>query len=122
MKESKRILRVGAQVQRELAGLIRDQVKDPRVGFVTISDVELARDFSLAKVYVTVLGTQAGREETLRGLNQAAGFLRRRLGTRIRLRTLPELRFLYDESVERGARVSALIDRVVGEEGQDDSE
>lgn len=112
-KEFSRTKRVAAQVQRELAQLIQFEVKDPRVGLVTVSAVELSRDLSYAKVYVTVFSTDNNVEEALEGLNKAAGFLRRELGKRLSIRVTPELKFLYDASVENGANLSALIDKAI---------
>ncbi|RFA38133.1 30S ribosome-binding factor RbfA [Alkalilimnicola ehrlichii] len=111
---------MGDQIQRELAELIRDEVRDPRVGMVTVSGVDVTRDLAHAKVYVTPLG--GNREEGVElaeALNHASSFLRKLLGQRLRLRTVPALKFVYDESFERGARLSALIDQAVGERSSD---
>lgn len=108
-----RALRVAEQVQRELADLIRFEVKDPRVGMVTITEVEVSPDYSHAKVYFTLLGTGAQVEAAGHGLASAAPFLRHALGRLIRLRVTPELHFVYDESIERGDRLSQLIDAAV---------
>ena len=109
-KEFSRSKRVAAQIQRELAQLIQLEIKDPRVGMVTISAVDLSSDLSYAKVYITVLGSDHTPEEAVEALNHAAGFLRHELGRRVVLRIVPHLTFIYDESVERGASLSALID------------
>ena len=110
-KEYSRSLRIGEQVQRELALLIRQEVKDPRLGMVTVSDVRMSPDLSHAKVYVTVLGgEQSDSGETLKALNRAASFLRHELGRRLVLRVMPQLHFVYDESQEKGARLVSLID------------
>ncbi|WP_297527883.1 30S ribosome-binding factor RbfA [Thiohalobacter sp.] len=111
-----RTRRVGEQLRRELSELIRDELKDPRLGMVTVSDVEVSRDLAHARVYVTVLGDQVARKESLAALRSAAGFLRRALGQRMKLRTVPELRFLYDESIEEGSRLDALIDAALAED------
>ena len=108
-REYSRSQRVGDQLQRELALLIQQELKDPRVGMVTVTGVDVTRELERAVVYVTVLGDAAARETSLAGLRQAAGFLRRELGRRLRLRTVPELEFRYDSSGERGARVEALL-------------
>jgi ribosome-binding factor A len=96
-------------MQRELAELVQRELKDPRLGMVTISAVEVSRDLSTAKVYVSVLGSSQSREESLAGLSSASGFLRRELGRRIKIRHIPELRFFYDSSIEKGAEMDALI-------------
>ena len=109
-----RLARIADQIQRELAEVIRLELRDPRVRFVTLTGVELARDQSHAKVYFTVLGSQAEIKECLEGLTRAAGFLRSSLAHRLTTRKVPELAFSYDESVERGVRLSHLIDEAVG--------
>ena len=109
-REFSRSTRVAAQIQRELAQLIQLEIKDPRVGMVTLSGVELSSDLGYAKVYFTVLGNEHTPEEVVAALNHAAGYLRHELGRRLVLRTLPQLTFVYDETVERGASLSALID------------
>ena len=115
-KEYPRARRVGEQIQRELAELVRSELKDPRVGMVTIMDVEVSADLAHAKVYVSSLAPQQDLEEAVAALNHAAGFLRGRLGRRLHIRTVPELRFLRDDSVERGVRLTHLIDEVVAKE------
>ena len=105
-----RARRVGEQLQRELAELIQRELSDPRVQWVTVSAVKVARDFAHATVYVTVLNEKERAKPALEALVHASGFLRRELGRRMRMRIIPQLHFLYDESVERGARLSKLID------------
>ena len=113
-RDFSRSLRIAEQIQRELADLIRLEVKDPRVGMVTLTDVEVTADYAHAKVFFTTLGAANQVAEATTGLNRAAGFLRRELSHRIKLRSIPQLHFVYDESVERGIRLSQLIDRAVG--------
>lgn len=115
-KEYSRSRRVGEQIQRELAELVQRELKDPRLGMVTISGVEVSRDMSVAKVFFTVLNPGHDVRETEQGLLHAAGFLRRELAHRMRLRVVPELRFQYDSSIEEGSRLSALIDKAVSED------
>jgi ribosome-binding factor A len=112
-KEFSRGQRVAEQIRRELAELIRLELKDPRVGFITLTDVEITPDYAHAKVYFTSMTGQEGLEEIQKGLRRASSFLRRELGRRIRIHTLPELHFHYDPSVETGNRISALIDKAV---------
>jgi ribosome-binding factor A len=113
-REFSRSLRVAEQLQRELAVLIRDEVKDPRLGMVSISGVEVSRDMAHAKIFVSVLGEGQVAKESLEVLTRAASFLRRELGRRMLLRSVPQLRFIHDRSLEEGARMSALIDEAVG--------
>jgi ribosome-binding factor A len=108
-REFPRTRRVGEQIQRELAGLLHEELKDPRLGMISVSGVEVSRDLAHARVYVSVLGGEETVSETIKVLNKAAGFLRHQLGQRMRLRSIPHLRFLYDESLAEGARMDALI-------------
>ena len=112
-KEFNRTDRVADQIQRELATLIQFEVKDPRVGMVTITAVEVSREFEYARVYFTVLGDSAVRDATIKGLTHAAGFLRRELAHRLKLRTTPELQFVYDQSIENAAKMSELISTAI---------
>lgn len=105
--------RVGSQMQRELAQLVRDELDDARLGMVTIQAVKVVRDFSHATVYFTQLGSGMTEREAERALNEAAPFLRHELRHRLNIRTIPLLHFVYDHSVEDGARLSALIDEAV---------
>ncbi len=102
--------RVAEQVRRDLADLIQSELKDPRVGMISLSAVELTPDYAHAKVFFTTLDAEH-LDEVQRGLKRASGFLRRELGRRIHIHTLPELHFIYDNSLERGASMSLLIDK-----------
>jgi ribosome-binding factor A len=110
-KPSGRPQKLGDQIQRELSDLLQRELRDPRVGMVTITSVDVSPDLSHAKVFFTVFEKQA-LEKTLEGLKRSSGFLRSQLARRVKLYTTPELRFVYDESVERGDRLSRLIDSV----------
>jgi len=111
--ESQRSRKVGEQIQRELALIINQEIKDPRVSWVTVAAVHVSRDFAHAKVYVTSLVENKNREQLVQILNNASGFMRRQLGKILKIRTVPELHFVYDESVEYGNRLSKLIDDAV---------
>jgi len=108
-KKSGRPQKLGDLIQRELSELVQRELRDPRVGMITITDVDVSPDFSHAKVFFTLLNTKH-LEDAKQGLRRATGFLRSQLARRIKLYTTPELRFEYDESVERGDRLSRLID------------
>ena len=108
-----RTRRVGEQLQRELATLIRDEINDPRLGMVSVSAVEVSRDLSHAKVYFSTLGGHDDAAVSLRVLEGAAGFLRRLLGQHLNMRHVPQLHFKQDNTLEQGARLSALIDSAV---------
>ena len=99
-------------IQRELSELLRQDVRDPRVGMVTLTSVDVSPDLSHAKVFFTLL-EKSKKDDTIRGLQRAAGFLRSQLAHRMKMYTTPELRFVYDESVERGDHLSRLIDSVI---------
>lgn len=117
-KEYSRTQRVGDQMQRELALLIQREIKDPRLGIVTITAVNVARDLSHAKVYITAMGKDGAEDIalTLDILNNAGGFLRGQLAKAMKIRTIPQLHFVYDESIVRGSTMSALIDKAIAED------
>ncbi len=102
--------RVAEQVRRDLADLIRSELKDPRVGMISLTAVELTPDYAHAKVFFATLNAEH-LEEVQVGLKRASGFLRRELGKRLHIHTLPELHFVYDNSIEHGANMSLLIDQ-----------
>ncbi|MEN8108412.1 MAG: 30S ribosome-binding factor RbfA [Pseudomonadota bacterium] len=112
-REFSRTRRVGEQIQRELASLVREEIKDPRLGMVSISGVSVSRDLAHAKVYISVLGDQSAVTESLGVLKRAAGFLRHRLGQLMHIRIVPHLKFEFDSSLEEGARMDALINKAV---------
>ena len=106
--------RIADQIQRELAEVIRTELRDPRVStMVTLTGVEMSRDGSHAKVFFTVLGAESAARDAVEGLQSAAGFLRSEIARRLSTRSVPELHFHFDESVERGVRLSRLIDEAV---------
>lgn len=115
-KRSGRPEKLGDLIQRELSQLLQREVRDPRVGMITITGVDVSPDISHAKVLFTTLSKEHVAEASV-GLKRAAGFLRSQLAKRIKLYTTPELRFEYDESVERGDRLSRLIDAAVKPNG-----
>jgi ribosome-binding factor A len=110
-----RSLRVAEQIQRELAEILRTELKDPRVAMITLTGVEVTADYAHAKVFYTLMGNAEQRAETGVGLKQAGGFLRSQLARRIKLHSIPQLHFVYDASVERGFELSRLIDEAVAD-------
>jgi ribosome-binding factor A len=108
--------RVGEQMKKELSEIIGRKLKDPRVGFVTVTDVAVTGDLQQATVYISVLGDSKQREDTLKGLEKAKGFMRSEIGQRIRLRKTPELFFEFDESVDYGNRIETLISQIHAED------
>ena len=126
---SSRVQRVADQIQREIASLIQMEVNDPRVGMVSVTGVEVSRDLAYAKVYVTVMNSLSDDgevndstlsdpgeldklevEDNLKALNRASGYLRSLLAKRLKIRSVPKLQFYYDGSIERGQKLSKLID------------
>jgi len=101
--------RVGEQMKKELGDIISLKLKDPRIGFVTVTDVEVTGDLQQATVYISVLGDETQRENTLKGLAKAKGFIRSEIGSRIRLRKTPDLVFEFDESIDYGNRIETLL-------------
>lgn len=113
-KPTNRSQRIADQIQRDLAELIPREVRDARVGLVTVSGVEVTPDYAHAKVYFTVIGSEP--EVAERGLNSAAGLLHNRLFKRLQIHTVPRLHFVHDTSVEKGFEIDRLIERAVTEQ------
>ncbi len=106
---SHRANRVGEQMKKELSDIIGRKIKDPRIGFVTVTDVQVTGDLQQATVYISVLGDEEQKENTLKGLAKAKGFIRTEIGQRIRLRKTPEIIFEFDESIDYGNKIETLI-------------
>ncbi|MFJ7729034.1 30S ribosome-binding factor RbfA [Neobacillus sp. NPDC097160] len=106
---SHRANRVGEQMKKELSDIIGRKIKDPRIGFVTVTDVQVTGDLQQAKVFISVLGDDEQKENTLKGLAKAKGFIRTEIGHRIRLRKTPEIIFEWDESIDYGNRIETLL-------------
>jgi ribosome-binding factor A len=116
-------LRVADQIQRDLSELIAFELKDPRVGMVTLTEVQLTPDYAHAKVYFTLLKDSAEDvRQTLEGLSKAAGYLRNQLGKRLHIHTLPQLHFVHDTSTMRGMHMSALIEQANATRAKDDEQ
>ncbi|NLM40818.1 MAG: 30S ribosome-binding factor RbfA [Firmicutes bacterium] len=106
---SERLARLAQEIKREVSSILATEVKDPRLGMISITDVEVSRDLALAKIYFSLLGDEEERMRTLEGLNRAKGFIRSELAKRIRVRHVPEIAFVFDPSLEQGARMDALL-------------
>lgn len=102
--------KVAHQLKAEISDIVSRELHDPRVGFVTITSVRVSQDLSHARVYVSVFGSAQQQKDSVNALNHAAGFIRREVGARMRLRKSPELAFTFDDSVEQGARMNQLIE------------
>jgi len=111
--------RIAEQIKRELATLIRNHVKDPRVGMVAILDVNVTKDLAQAKVYFDTLDAESHKDCEI-GLNRAAGFLRRELGRTIQLRATPSLKFIYDDTELKANQLSHIIDKAVASDRKEE--
>jgi ribosome-binding factor A len=109
---SRRVQRVALQIQQEVSMMLTRNVKDRRIGFVTVTGVELSPDLRHAKIFVSAMGSEKEREETLEALNHAAGWIRRELGQRIRMKFLPEIVFRTDTSLDYGEKIERLLDGI----------
>ena len=117
-REFNRRQRVAEQIRRELAGIIREEINDPRLGMITLADIEISRDLAHAKVFFTVLGENPDTSLSMSILNKASGFLRHELGRRMVIRSIPQLHFHFDDTVERGSRLNALINVAVSDDAR----
>jgi ribosome-binding factor A len=110
--QGSRPARLGEQIREDLSMILKDEVHDPGIGFVTLTHVKVSADLQVARVYYTALGDLTARGRTARALERAAPFLRRQLAGRLRLRRAPDLHFHYDESIARGERVEQLLQEI----------
>lgn len=115
---TRRTQRVGEAMREAIGEIVQRRLKDPRIGFVTITAVRVTPDLSKAHVYYTVLGDEEAQEATREGLESAKPFLRTEAGRRVRLKTLPELEFHFDEAVEHGQRIDALLNEIHADEDE----
>lgn len=122
-KDFSRSDRVAEQIRRELADLLQFEVKDPRVSMVTITEVEVSGDLAHAKIFYTapVQDNPEAMRELQKGLEKSAGFLRSQLGKRMSVRTVPQLHFAYDSSIDRGMKISQLIDEALSPQNKPDN-
>lgn len=117
-RTSNRLGRINDQLKQELALLIQNELRDPRLGMISVLEVRVSRDLSHADVFITVLGAEAA--DAVAALNNAGGFLRSLLAKNLNLRVTPRLKFIFDESVERGRKLSSLIDEAVAQDAKHD--
>lgn len=111
-REFSRNARVASQLQKELALVLQRGVKDPRLGFITINEIEVTRDLAVAKVYVSVMNADAEtKKQNIKILNDAANFLRGELGHKMKMRSIPQLRFYYDNAFDTGLRITELLEQ-----------
>ncbi|EOD00624.1 30S ribosome-binding factor RbfA [Caldisalinibacter kiritimatiensis] len=113
---SRRLDRISEEIKKVVSNVIRNDLKDPRISTITsITDVELTKDLRYAKIYVSILGNELDKEQTLKALNRAKGFIRREIGNKVKIRYTPEPLFYLDESIERGVYINQLIKKIQSE-------
>jgi len=117
---TQRAQRVAETIHKEISSLLIKGLKDPRIGFVTITSVDVTSDLRQARIYYTLMGSQDGRKETQAGLDSCSSFIRQFLGRQLRLRFIPEIHFEYDASFDYGQNIERLLSEVKTEEQQDD--
>ena len=115
MKSNNRMIRINDEIKKEVSEIIRSELKDPRIGLITsVLKVETTNDLKYCKIYVSILGDDEKKGETIEGLKNASGFIRKQIATRINLRNTPELKFILDNSLEYGFKISKIIDDING--------
>jgi ribosome-binding factor A len=119
---SDRIRRVNEAMREVLSAAITSELKDPRVGFVTVTAVETSPDLRHARVFVSVLGNPGERRRSLKAMDSARGFLQRRVGTELRMKHTPQIQFVYDETPERGMRITELLQAEAGQQHHESEE
>lgn len=107
--------KIAGIIQKEISEIIQFQLKDPKIGFITITDVTVTNDLSIAKVYVSFLGQKPREEAGMKGLNRSKGFIRSELAKRLKMRKVPELHFFIDDALERGNRIEEIIHKIHNE-------
>lgn len=115
---------IGSLIQQELSDLLKRELHDPRLGFATVTEVKMRENLNRAQVYISVMGDEEERQKTMAALGQAAGFIRRELASRLKLRYMPQIEFVPDLTLDRAARLEALLDQIheetsTGDESQD---
>jgi ribosome-binding factor A len=111
-----RSTRLGELIKEEVSDILLRSLKDPRIGFVSVTDVEVTSDLRQVKIFVSVLGDESAKKDTMKALDSATGFVRSEIGKRIRLRYTPEVMFKFDNSIERGSRISKILNDIKSEE------
>ena len=99
-------------LQREISFLINSKLKDPRIGFVTVTDVKLSPDYHYLDIFVSIMGEERVKNDSMKGLNQCEGFIKKNLKERFRLRTIPDIKFIYDTSIEQGMKITTILENI----------
>ncbi len=120
MLEYKRVDRIGEVIKEELSSILREEIADPRIQFVSITRVDVSKDLRHAKVFVSILGAEEKKEDAFEGLRSASGFIQRKLGKKIRLRYTPEIIFKIDTSIEHGMHIFELLEEIKKNENLSD--
>lgn len=108
----KRIRKLEIDLQREISFIINSKLKDPRIGFVTVTDVKLSPDYHYLDIFVSVMGEEREKNDSIKGLNQCEGFIKKNLKERFRLRTIPDIKFIYDKSIEHGLKITTILENL----------
>ena len=99
-------------LQREISFIINSKLKDPRIGFVTVTDVKLSPDYHHLDIFVSIMGEERVKNDSMKGLNQCEGFIKKNLKERFRLRTIPDIKFIYDKSIEQGLKITSILENI----------
>ena len=99
-------------LQREISFIINSKLKDPRIGFVTVTDVKLSHDYHYLDIFVSIMGEERVQNDSMKGLNQCEGFIKKNLKERFRLRTIPDIKFIQDKSIEHGLKITSIIENL----------
>ena len=107
-----RARKLEVDLQREISFIINSKLKDPRIGFVTVTDVKLSPDYHYLDIFVSIMGEERVKNDSIKGLNQCEGFIKKNLKERFRLRTIPEIKFIYDKSIEHGLKITSILENL----------
>ena len=99
-------------LQREISFIINSKLKDPRIGFVTVTAVKLSPDYHYLDIFVSIMGEERVKNDSMKGLNQCEGFIKKNLKERFRLRTIPDIKFIYDKSIEQGMKITSILENI----------
>lgn len=107
-----RVKKLEIDLQREISFIINSKLKDPRIGFVTVTSVKLSADYHYLDIFVSILGDERARDDSMEGLNQCEGFIKKNLKERFKLRIIPEIKFIYDKSIEHGLKITSILENL----------
>jgi len=113
-----RAQKVAQLFKKEISQIIHEELRDPRIGFITITHVEITDDLRFAKIFYSILGTEKEKEETAKALKSGEGFIRKLIGQRVRLKFIPEIRFVFDSSAEQSINIQKILDKIAEEKNE----